>query len=59
MELSRSQYKQLLVALDNNIEKADSIADLFESWTPAQSLATTVACAPLYKPQNEIVRTFD
>lgn len=59
MELSRSQYKQLLVALDNNIEMADSIADLFESWTPAQSLATTVSYAPLHKPQNEIVRTFD
>lgn len=35
-ELTRSQYKQLLEAVENNIEIADKIADLIESWS-AQS----------------------
>lgn len=63
MELSRSQYKQLLAALDNNIEKADSIADIFESWTPTQSIANvavaTLAYAPVSSTQGEVVRMLD
>lgn len=33
MELTRSQYKQLLEILDNDIVKSDSIAELIEWWT--------------------------
>lgn len=32
MELSRTQYRSLLDALDGDVEKTDKIADLFEGW---------------------------
>lgn len=48
MELTRSQYKQLLGVLDNDIEKADAISDLIEGWTPVVQAPIVYPNAPQY-----------